>query len=357
MTKKDNPYYWSAECQAAFKGFKARVTSAPILAHFDPTKEAILKTDSSDYVTGGILSQYGDDGLLHPVAFYSHKMLDAECNYEIYDKELLAIVKCFENWRPELEFSDLPIQVFTDHRGLEYFYSKKTLTRRQARWAEKLFEFKFKVHYRDGKSNQKADALTRASDSAPKDPEESRRKHQQQILLGPERLAVNVTDEQNEVQPEQPDIQSESGPEDDRTIYNQLAAATATDEMASVIIEAIRDNAPTVRTELGKLSLTDSSIKPYTITEAPEVEARLILIRGQIWVPTSCVVDIIREVHAQKATGHPGRRKTAALLRRYFVWQSMTKDIHRYIDNCHACRRSKAPRHKLYGELQPLPVP
>ena len=127
--------------------------------------------------------------------------------------------------------------------------------------------------------------------------------------------------------------------------------------MASVIIEAIRDNAPIVRTELGKLSLTDSSIKPYTITEAPEVEARLILIRGKIWVPTSCVVDIIREVHAQKATGYPGRRKTAALLRRYFVWQSMTKDIYRYIDNCYACRRLKAPRHKLYSELQPLPVP
>ena len=168
---------------------------------------------------------------------------------------------------------------------------------------------------------------------------------------------MNVTDEENEVQPEQSDIQSKSGPKDDRTIYNQLAAATATDEMASIIIEAIRDNAPIVRTELGKLSLTDSSIKPYTITEAPEVEARLILIRGKIWVPTSCVVDIIREVHAQKATGYPGRRKTAALLRRYFVWQSMIKDIYRYIDNCHACRRLKAPRYKLYGELQPLPVP
>ena len=68
--------------------------------------------------------------------------------------------------------------------------------------------------------------------------------------------------------------------------------------MASVIIEAIRNNAPIVRTELGKLSLTDSSIKPYTITEAPEVEVRLILIRDKIWVSTFCVVDIIREVHA-----------------------------------------------------------
>ena len=60
-------------------------------------------------------------------------MLDTEYNYEIYDKELLAIVKYFKNWYSKLEFSDLPIQIFTDYRGLEYFYSKKTLTRRQAR--------------------------------------------------------------------------------------------------------------------------------------------------------------------------------------------------------------------------------
>ena len=93
---------------------------------------------------------------------------------------------------------------------------------------------------------------------------------------------MNITDEENEVQPKQPDIQSKSGPEDNRTIYNQLAAATATNEIASIIIKTIRDNAPIVRTELGKLSLTDSSIKPYTITEAPEIEARLILIRGKI---------------------------------------------------------------------------
>ena len=59
--------------------------------------EAIFKTDSLDYVTGGILSQYSDDRLLHPVAFYSYKILDTEYNYEIYDKELLAIVKCFKN--------------------------------------------------------------------------------------------------------------------------------------------------------------------------------------------------------------------------------------------------------------------
>ena len=109
------------------------MTSAPVLRYFDPAKPAFLETDSSDYVTGGVLSQEDNEGILHPVAFYSYKMVPAECNYEIYNKELLAIVKAFENWRPELEGSSVPIKILTDYRGLEYFQTKRTLTRRQAR--------------------------------------------------------------------------------------------------------------------------------------------------------------------------------------------------------------------------------
>jgi hypothetical protein len=89
-----------------------------------------VETDSSDYVSSGVLSQKGEDGLLHPVAFFSKKLIPAECNYEIYDKELLAIIRCFEAWRPELEGTDLPIQVLTDHKSLEYFMTTKKLTRR-----------------------------------------------------------------------------------------------------------------------------------------------------------------------------------------------------------------------------------
>ena len=70
---------------------------------------------------------------MHPVAFYSYKMVSAEYNYEIYNKELLAIIKAFENWRPELEGSSVPVKILTDYRGLEYFQTKRTLTRRQAR--------------------------------------------------------------------------------------------------------------------------------------------------------------------------------------------------------------------------------
>jgi hypothetical protein len=91
-----------------------------------------VETDASDYVFAGVLSQYDDEGILYPVTFFSKKHSPAECNYEIYDKELMAIVCAFEEWRPELQSVINPIHVLSDHKNLEYFTTMKLLNRRQA---------------------------------------------------------------------------------------------------------------------------------------------------------------------------------------------------------------------------------
>jgi hypothetical protein len=95
-------FKWNADCQRAFDLLKQRFTTAPILKHFDPEIDSTVEVDSSDEVSAGILSQKDESGQLRPVAFFSKKMSPQECNYEIYDKELLAIVRAFEEWRPEL---------------------------------------------------------------------------------------------------------------------------------------------------------------------------------------------------------------------------------------------------------------
>lgn len=101
------------------------------------------------------------------MAYFSKKITLAECNYEIYDKELLAIIKAFKKWRPKLlvdeEDDAEPITVLSNHKNLEYFMSTKQLNRRQARWAEFLLGFNFKITYRAGKLGGKLDALTRRS--------------------------------------------------------------------------------------------------------------------------------------------------------------------------------------------------
>ena len=144
-TVKNIPFKWSSACKSSFQALKDAFTSAPILRHFDPEKQCIVETDASDYVSAGILSQYDDDNVLHPVAFFSKKHSPAECNYEIYDKELMAIIRSFEEWQSELESSPHIIQVLSDHRNLEYFMSTKLLSRRQARWSEFLSRFNFQI--------------------------------------------------------------------------------------------------------------------------------------------------------------------------------------------------------------------
>ena len=92
----DVPFNWDENCQRAMTALKHAFTTAPMLAHFNPNREILVKADASDYVSAGILSQRDEEGVLHPVAFFSKKHSSAECNYEIYDKKLIAIVRCFE---------------------------------------------------------------------------------------------------------------------------------------------------------------------------------------------------------------------------------------------------------------------
>jgi hypothetical protein len=85
--------------------------------------------DTSDYVSAGVLSQYADDNVLHPVAYVSKKPSPVECNHEIKDKELMPIVRAFKEWPPELHSIINPIHISSHHKNLEYFTTTKLLNR------------------------------------------------------------------------------------------------------------------------------------------------------------------------------------------------------------------------------------
>ncbi len=135
-----------------------------ILKHFDLIREAILKTDFLNYVNDEVLSQYDDEDILHSVIFYSKNKVFAECNYKIYDKKLLIIIRCLKHWRFELKCMNISIKIFINHLNLKYFMIIKELIRWQAKWAEKLSEYNFKIIYQSKKQNLKVNALIRMSD-------------------------------------------------------------------------------------------------------------------------------------------------------------------------------------------------
>ena len=105
MTKKEQPFHWECKQKEAFKKLKKKFILAPILASFDPETKIILKTDAADQALGSCLSQPDAEGQLHPVAYRSRKFSGPELNYDVHDKELLAIVGAFEEWRAYLEES------------------------------------------------------------------------------------------------------------------------------------------------------------------------------------------------------------------------------------------------------------
>jgi len=103
------------------------LTTAPVLRHFDHDREEINETHASDYVSAGDVSQYNNDGVLHPVADLSMKHSPAKRNYDIYDTELMAINMAYKEWRPECEGSAYPLNLLPDHKNLEYFMTKRLL--------------------------------------------------------------------------------------------------------------------------------------------------------------------------------------------------------------------------------------
>ena len=120
---------------------------APVLRMFSFERDRVVETGASDYVSAGVLSQYEDQGIVHPVDLLSKKHALGECNYEIYDKELLAVVRAFEEWRAELQSVINPVQVLTNHKNLEYFTTTKLLNCRQTTWSQFLFQFNFQIVY------------------------------------------------------------------------------------------------------------------------------------------------------------------------------------------------------------------
>ena len=141
LMKKDHDWNWTPECQKAFDTLKNRVTSEPILAHPELDKQFELEVDVSGFATGAVLLQKKEDGKRHPIGYYSSTLNEAKHNYDIYDLELLAIVKALKHWRPLLAGSPHKIKVFSDHMNLKYWRDPQKISRQVAREVLELSEY------------------------------------------------------------------------------------------------------------------------------------------------------------------------------------------------------------------------
>jgi hypothetical protein len=165
LMKIDVKFKWGLKEQEAFKAMKTAITTAPVLVLPDHKQPFRLEVDSSGFATGTVLLQLSkEDNKWHPVAFLLKSLSKVKRNYEIYNLEMLAIVRTLEEWWHYLEGAKHQIEILTDHKNLEYFWTVQKLNRKQACWSLILSRFDFSLHHRPGKSMGKPDALSRCPD-------------------------------------------------------------------------------------------------------------------------------------------------------------------------------------------------
>jgi len=134
LTRSDQAWNWDAKEQEAFKGLKMAVTTALVLVLPQDSEPFRIEADSSDFASRAVLSQrLPREEKWHLVAFYSESLSPVERNYEIHNKEMLAIIHALEEWRHFLEGARHPVEIWIDHKNLEYFMTAKKLNCRQAR--------------------------------------------------------------------------------------------------------------------------------------------------------------------------------------------------------------------------------
>jgi len=149
---------WTPASDIAFRKLKEALCSEPVLKIPDFEKHFTLQTDASDRGVGGVLSQHGEDGAEHPVAYFSRKLLPREEKYSTVEKECLAIKLSVQTFR--IYLLGRPFTIETDHRFLEWLDRMKENNLRLSRWSLSLQPYQYNVVYRPGHRNGNADALS-----------------------------------------------------------------------------------------------------------------------------------------------------------------------------------------------------
>src|SRR5258707_12503553 len=333
LCKKSTTWHFGAEEAKAFQNLKKAFRSAPVLAHWAPDLPMTVEMAMSDCAIVGILSVTTEDGEIWLVAFYSCTLQSTERNYDMHNKELLAIYEAFKSWHHYLEGSAKTIDMVTDHKNLEYFTTTKKLTRWQARWSEFLSQFNLSIRFRPGRLGAKPDALTRRPDVYS---ESAATECNRRLVLTPQQLerphlaiCLGMVEEVE---------QSLSEDLDHRALITDITQAAKSDHLAQEL--------------QSKLETSDS---PW----GWEWSEGQLQFQGHFYVPDQEILclQVICNHHDHPAAGHFGEARTSKLICCSFHWPGLRRMVKDYVASCTTCAHAKSVRHKPYGKLKQLPIP
>lgn len=293
----------------------------------------------------------------HPVAIESGAFKGAEVRYTTTEKEFFAIVKAFQRRRALL--IQVESTVITDHRNLVYWMEPRQLNPRQARWADLLSGFSFKIVYRPGVSAKYPDALSRRPDYGDEYSHTTLIKALPTMDelaegddIGSESLRALLDAPLNS--PPEPQVEFLDGALDLADIRANLAEDNELDNVIAelrLVPSATSANSATLANFARKLGVANE-------TEICLDGNGILRVGGRAYVPKpgNLRLSLLRLHHDSSLAGHPGRTKMAELLRRSFCWLGLRRDIDEYVSGCAVCQRTKTSRQRPHGMLQPLEV-
>ncbi len=312
LTRKNTSFVWNEICVQVFDNLKKQVSSISVLRYFNLKQQAILKIDASNYVKDEILSQYNDEKVLHLMIFYSKSMILAEINYHIYDKKLLVIIRCFEHWWLELKCTELFIQIFINHQALKIFMKNKQLSWWQANYLNILLKFNFQIIFKSDKMNIKVDALTWMSLANVSESAQQLENHFQTILTFDKVDVLLVESKAN--------------------LYQWVHMINQMNEFCNEYRQAMNEN---------KLKFHITKLKNCKIIDS------VLFRKDLLWVFKNMHTKLLQEVHDQPSIFYFDNKWIIDLVQHFYYWSDHWATIRRYIQNCHACQRSKVSRNSI----------
>src|ERR1700744_4667113 len=291
----------------------------PVLMMPDPTKQFILETDASKVACGAVLKQYHTDGELHPCGYISHTFTPTEKNYDVYDRELKAVVDAIDTWRQLLHGSPHPVIIHTDHKNLSYYKEARAMSGRQMRWCSKLMDYNLLWEHVPGNKNIQADALSRRPDHVQADEEED--PMVMPPLITPERIIANVA------------IRSTL-----LDLHKKILEDLESDAFGQQIITAIKSRTTPFKSDLADWELRDG----------------LIFYQKRIYVPVSLWKEVVKLYHDTPITGHPGISKLTLMIQKEYFWPRMGGYIKKYVKGCALCQQMKPNTHPARHSLTPI---